>query len=173
MNPSLMAQLDDFTRGLVPLGITFVLVLVETLPLPMPGMGAVAPALSLIALYHWAIYRPDLMPAIGVFAVGALLDVVTGASLGVNTLVLLIVYAMALSQRRFLLDKPFSLIWAGFVLTAVFAGLLYWVILSLLNNALLNPTRLIVQLGITVAIFPAVSWLLARLQQAVVRDAQT
>ena len=62
MNPSLMSQLDEFARGLVPLGITFTLVLFETMPLPFPGSATVAPALSLIALYYWAVYRPDLMP---------------------------------------------------------------------------------------------------------------
>jgi len=168
MNPSLMSQLDEFARGLVPLGITFTLVLFETMPLPLPG--AVAPALSLIALYYWAVYRPDLMPPIAVFMVGILLDVVTGASVGVNALILLLVYGTVLSQRRFLLGKSFNVLWFGFFLTAFVAGLINWLILSVLNDVVLDPTPLIIQLLITVLIYPLFSWLLGRTQKAVIRE---
>lgn len=170
MNPSLLSQLDEFARGLVPLGLTLLLVLLETSPLPIPNFATVAPALSLSGLYYWALHRPDLMPPAAVFCVGALLDIVSGTSLGVNALVLLVAYGAVLSQRRFVLGKPFAIVWFGFLLTVVLAGLLGWIILSVLNGHVLNPQRLMAQTVVTVLVYPVVAWVVGRMHRRFVRD---
>lgn len=170
MNASVMQQLDIFARRLAPLGITFVLVVLETLRMPLPGVLAISPALSLIATYYWAVRRPDLMPPVAVFAVGVLLDIVTGAVLGVNALVLLLVYAAVVGQRRRMAERSFNVIWSGFVFACVLAGLLIWTLQSLIHGALLGPGPVIVQLLVTTVLYPAVVWLLRHVDRVVLRD---
>ena len=36
----------------------------RSLPLHIPGYAALTPAFTLMAVYHWTIYRPDLLPAL-------------------------------------------------------------------------------------------------------------
>lgn len=167
MNPTVLQQLDAFARRLLPLGITLALVLLETMPLL--GSIAVTPALSLLSLYYWAVYRPDLMPPVAVFCVGLLIDTVSGVVLGVNALVLLLVYGAVLSQRRWLFGKSLNAVWLGFLFAALGYGVLSWGMQSVLHKALLDASLVAVQLSITAAIFPGVSWLLRRAQRQVGR----
>jgi len=142
-------------------------VLFETMPIL--GSLAVTPALALLSLYYWAVHRPDLMPPVAVFAVGLLIDTVSGVVLGVNALVLLLVYGALLSQRRWLFGKSLNVVWLGFLFTALGYGLLSWAVQAALHKALLDPSLVAVQLSITVAIFPGVNWLLRRAQRQVGR----
>jgi len=169
MSASVPQQLDGFARRLIPFGMTFVLILLETMPLPFPAAVSTAPSLVLIALFFWTVYRPELVPAIIVFAAGLLLDVVSGAPLGINALVLLLVCGGVRSQRRFLADKPFVVVWLGFVVTAIYAGALYWLAYAIIQGTLPYANRLIAQLVVTVAIYPLFAWLLGRSQRAVIR----
>ena len=38
----------------------------------IPGYAEIAPVLALMAVYHWAIYRPNLMPLWSIFVLGVL-----------------------------------------------------------------------------------------------------
>jgi len=171
MSASVAQQLDGFARRLIPFGVTFVLVLLEAVPLslPFPTAVAVAPSFVLIALFFWTVYRPELVPAVVVFAAGLLLDVVSGAPLGINTLVLLLVCGGVRSQRRFLVDKPFAVVWLGFLIAAIYAGVLYWVLYAIIHGTLPYADRLIAQLSVTVLIYPLFAWLLGRSQRAMNR----
>ena len=93
----------------------FVLSLV---PLPIAGYRMVAPAVVLISVYHWTVYRPDLLPPIVVFSIGIAQDLLTGGPFGTGPLTLLLVHLVVSSQRRFLLGKAFPIVWWGFGLIA-------------------------------------------------------
>ena len=60
-------RIDFIMRSLTPFVLTLVLVVLGQVPLHIPGFAEVAPILPLMAVYHWAIYRPDLLPASAVF----------------------------------------------------------------------------------------------------------
>ena len=72
----------------------------------------------LMAVYHWAIFRPRLLPAYAVFLAGLLQDILSGAPLGVNALVFLVAYGVVLSQKKFFTGKSFLILWLGFALVA-------------------------------------------------------
>ncbi|MBT4710871.1 MAG: rod shape-determining protein MreD, partial [Alphaproteobacteria bacterium] len=110
------ARLLRILRLLLPGLVTFVAVLLTVLPLGIPFAAVVTPFLSLMAVYYWSIYRPDLLPPAAVFVLGVLQDILTGGPVGLLALVLLLVQALAVSQRRILLGQAFSVEWAGLLL---------------------------------------------------------
>ncbi len=61
MRTGFLSRLDHFARGLLPLICTLSVVLLSALPLRLPMAAMVAPSLTLIAVYYWTIYRPDLL----------------------------------------------------------------------------------------------------------------
>ena len=63
----------------------------------IPGYAEIAPVLALMAVYHWAIYRPNLMPLWSIFVLGVLQDLLSGVPLGLYILVFLTVYGVVLS----------------------------------------------------------------------------
>jgi rod shape-determining protein MreD len=89
MNAVVWQRLDLWARNSTPFGIAVLLVILNVVPTSIPDYATISPTLALIAVYHWAIYRPNLLPLTAVFALGLLQDILSGAPLGVYALVFL------------------------------------------------------------------------------------
>ena len=150
---------------LMPISTTALCAIASMIPAHLPAFTAVTPAFTLMAIFHWTLYRPDLLPFSAVFAVGLLLDMLTGAPLGISSLVLLLAHALVLSQREYLLARRFTVIWVGFLAVAAAAAALQWVIVSLFYGMLLDIRAFLFQGVLTVATYPVVSYLLVRVQR--------
>lgn len=157
---------DGALARLLPAATTLVAMTITILPLPIPGYGALAPALSLMAVYHWTIYRPALLPAPAVFAIGLLQDLLSGALPGVSALVLLGSRAIVLRHRGYFIDRSFPFVWAGFLLLAVAAMLAVWVLHCGIDGVVFDGRVAIFRAALSVLLFPAASFLLGRAQQA-------
>ncbi len=162
-------RMDVLARQLTPSMFTLALVFINVVPLHMPDFSRVAPLLPLMAVYHWAIFRPRLLPAYAVFLIGLFQDILTGVPIGLNALVFLVVYGAVLTQKRFFLGKSFFILWLGFSVIAAGAAAVSWVGVSLLNVSLIEPRTVIFQYLMTIGFFPAVAWLFLRWQRAFLR----
>ena len=171
MRPTFWQRLDQLARKLTPFGLTLLLVIVSQIPWHLPGLARVAPLLPLMAVYHWAIHRPELLPAHAVFVIGLLVDLLAGGLVGVNTLVLLSVYGIIYSQRRFFIGKTFQITWLGFALVAAAAAVQTWLLVSAFNLTLMRPDALIFQYLLTALLYPLPAWLFLRWQQVFLRVA--
>ena len=96
---------------------------------------------------------------------------IAGTPLGLTSLVLITVQAVAVSQRRFFHGKTFLVEWWGFMLVAPVAALASWVLASLYFGTLVAPRPLGFQLLLTITLYPVLAWLFARAQQHVLRPA--
>ena len=119
---------------LVPLTTTFAVTLFAVLPLPIPYYNFAAPSLTLIAIYYWTVFRPDLMPMLVLFGIGIVNDALSGAPLGVSSLVFLVLQVAVHGQRRYLVGQPFWMLWSGFALIVPLAALFQWIVLSVLRG---------------------------------------
>jgi rod shape-determining protein MreD len=169
MDFTIWQRLDTIARRILPVALTLFLAMAAAVPLRVPAFSAVVPAVTLISVYYWTIFRPDLMPAPAIFATGLFQDIVSGVPLGVNALVLLLVFAVVLGQRRFFLGKSFLVMWWGFglIVTGALAG--EWMILSSLERTILDPVPAAFQGAVTLALFPFLTRLFIRSQQALLR----
>ena len=156
---------------LMPTATTAICVVVSVVPAHLPAFTAVTPAFALMAVYHWTLYRPDLLPFVAVFAAGLLLDMLTGAPLGISSLVLLLAYALVLSPRQLLLGRRFTVVWLGFLALAAAAAVLQWAVVSLFYGMLLDVRAFLFQGVLTVATYPVVSYLLGRAQRTLLMRA--
>ena len=52
---------------LLPVATTVLAMLLSIQAIPIPGYAPVTPAFTLMAAYHWTIYRPDLLPSLALF----------------------------------------------------------------------------------------------------------
>ncbi len=97
-NLSPFAVADSVARHLIPLLLAIGFVVLGTLPYQIPLLGPVFPAMTLVVVYFWSIYRPELLPAAAVFLVGFFQDVLSGAPLGLSSFVLLLVHWVSLES---------------------------------------------------------------------------
>ncbi len=158
-------RLDFVARSLTPLMVSLCLVIVSVIPLRLPQASFIVPTLALMAVYYWSLHRADLLPAFAIFIVGMLQDILGGGPLGVNTIIFLAVYGICASQRRFFYGKSFLVVWWGFMVVAAGALILEWALNSAFSGSIVGPRPALFKYLITVAIYPLVAWLFARMQR--------
>jgi rod shape-determining protein MreD len=90
---------------------------------------------------------------------------------GISSLVLLLAYGLVLSQRDHLLMRGFTVVWLGFLVIAAAAAVLQWIVVSLFYGMLLDIKAFLFQGVLTVAVYPVVSYLLARVQRTLLMRA--
>ena len=171
MRSSLWYRFELAVRGLTPFVVTLSLAVLTIIPLRIPDFAPVTPALTVIAVYYWSIYRPDLLPMAAVFGVGLFQDALAGTPLGLTSLVLILVQYVVIAQRRFFHSKTFLVEWWGFMLVAPVAAFASWLLASLYFAALVAPRPLGFQLLLSVALYPCLVWLLTRIQHLLLRSA--
>jgi rod shape-determining protein MreD len=159
MNPTL-ARSVVFLRAVVPVGTLVLAVALTAVPYGIPFLGPVTPFFALIAIFYWSIHRPEQIPAVAIFMVGVLQDLITGGPPGSIALLLLLVHALAVSQQRILLGQSYLVEWAGFALVALGAAAVGWLLACVYNTALILPWHFLVQALLTVALYPAATTVL-------------
>jgi rod shape-determining protein MreD len=157
---------------LLPIATTTLAAVLSILPVPIPGYRGITPAFVLMAVFHWTVYRPDLLPAIALFLIGTGEDLLSGAPLGTTALVLLLARFLVLGSRRFFANRLFPFVWTGFVVLSGAAMVFLWALNSLLDWALLEYRSAVFRLALTVALFPVASFLLGRTQRALLPAAR-
>jgi rod shape-determining protein MreD len=163
MTPTFVQDAGRSVLAILPLLATAVLVLFGAVPIRLPDFEAVAPVLSLAAVYFFAIYRPSLLPAPAVFGIGLFQDALLGLPFGLSALVLLGVYGVVVGQRAAFRGRPFLIALAGFAVVIPIAMAATWAIVSLLAGTLVPPTAVVFQALMTIAVYPLVNVLLAAL----------
>jgi rod shape-determining protein MreD len=166
---TLWQRLDLVARQITPFLLTLAVVMLALVPLRIPDFAPVVPWLALIAVYYWSVHRPDLMPAVAVFAVGVFHDLAAGTALGVGVLILLLVHALVAQQRRFFISRSFLVVWIGFGIVAFGALFLLWLINAVLAGALIDPQPAVFRFLTTFAAYPPLAYLFAQVQRALQR----
>ncbi|MFN7176937.1 MAG: rod shape-determining protein MreD, partial [Thermaurantiacus sp.] len=141
-------------RSRVSLPALTVLAAAFLITLPIPLGWNVMPHLPMLLVLLWASVQPRLMPAWLAFLLGIAVDALTGAPVGLNgMLFLLLVVAIRIGEGR-PEGQGFALGWAGASLLVVAAFLLSWQIqLLLLRPVPIAPHA--VQALLTCFAFPA------------------
>jgi rod shape-determining protein MreD len=150
----------------LPVATTMLAALIGILPVRLPGYAALVPAFVLMAAYHWTIYRPDLLPPLGLFAIGLAQDLLTGATIGVGALVLLLARAAVLRYRRHFINRTFPFVWGGFTLLAGAAMFGLWLLHCVLQLNFFDLRTTVFRAVLTIAMFPVASLALGRTQRA-------
>lgn len=169
MKPTFGQRLDIYTRNSLPVMVTLLLVLINVIPLHIPGLSRIVPILPLMAVYQWTVYRPKLMPPLAVFFIGLMYDILSGAPIGVNAVVFLAVYGVVLYQQRFFVGKSFLVVWFGFGVVALVASVLSWLLVSILSASIVEPRAAIFQYLLNFGFFPLLAWIFLRWQNALIK----
>jgi rod shape-determining protein MreD len=168
MTPTLSERMDDWGRRIAPIASVLVLLFVGLVPFGVPGLPLIAPAGTQIAVFYWAVYRPDLMPPLAAFVLGFAQDALAGTPIGVASLAFLVLQGVAFNQRKAFIGKPFLLVWLGLALAASAAAFVSWALSSIILGGFIPPERPFFQALATIALFPCFAWVLVRVHRGVV-----
>ena len=76
----LVQRMDSWARHLMPTVSVVGLTILGAVPFGVPGLAEMTPLYTLMGVFYWAVYRPDLMPPVIVFVAGILGLIVTFGS---------------------------------------------------------------------------------------------
>ena len=169
MKLTVWQRLDLFSRQLTPFLLTVLLIFISSVPYEIPNLGRVMPLLSLIAIFHWGVYRAELFPNYAVFFIGFFQDVLSGVPIGIHTLIYILAYNLILTQQRFFAGKSFYIIWLGFAVVSAVVMFLLWGFISILNGVVIDFAPVISQYGIGVGMYPIISYAFSRWQQVILQ----
>ncbi len=169
MKQGLWHRLDIIARSLSPLAITLLLIMLGMIPLQIPNIAPVIPALALIAVYYWAVHRPELMTVWAIFLIGLFHDLLSGGHIGVGILALLLVHIIVDTQRRIFARSSFQALWVLFAPVAAAAMYLMWLLNCLMQGEFLEVGPVLFQYLTTVAAYPCLAWLFAQAQKVLLR----
>ena len=134
------------------LAVLLVLFLLSVVPFRIAHLGEVRPVFMLMAVYYWTILRPS--PPLLIFVLGLALDLLSAYPFGMNALVLVAVQALTAGQRKFLLGQSFLVIWAGFAMVALGAGVVQWALFSLFDLAFVSAKPMLISVVLSAFLFP-------------------
>jgi rod shape-determining protein MreD len=160
MTPAPWRRVEQNARRLLPVLSCLALCILAILPIGLPHWGALAPPLMLIAVYYWSLARPDLLPPTAAFAVGLFQDLMTGAPTGSGALIMVVTQWVLRGQQRFLANRPFLLMWAGFAPVAAIAALVEWLIYASFTFHAAPIGGELARTGLGFFLFPVVAWVM-------------
>lgn len=165
MELSPLQRLDQTARRWVPFGVTVFLMLFGLTPTFLPAFSPVMPMLSLVAIYFWAVYRPEGLGYGEAFGVGLIEDLLIGTPLGSTALMLMLCQWLVFYQQKFFNGRPFHVVWAAFVLVAFGAAALRWLLVGLFSSSgFVGFSQAAAAAVLTIAVYPLIGWLLAKAQ---------
>lgn len=158
--------LTQFRNSTPCLSILFLLFLTN-LPYGISETVFLIPPLSLIGIFYWGIYRPDLLPRGIVFIFGILHDVLSGGIIGIWALIYLIVHSIMKSQRKFFLGKKFIIEWYSFGIVVFFVYFFIWMLGIIFYDGVDRSGILFFQSIVAIFIYPLLAWLMGKIRNLV------
>ena len=155
---------EELLRGALPFLSVLLLVCIDLAPLPSPAPTNLSPLLCLCGIFYWSVNRPDLLGNTLILILTIVLDATAGLPLGLTAAALFATRLLMLAPPRFFAGRSFLVLWACFSLAITVLMSLRWLLASLYFQHLFAFRPVAFELLLTIAAYPLVSLVLARLQ---------
>jgi rod shape-determining protein MreD len=161
-------SLSSLFAAIVPVLCGLLGVVLSSLPVSLAGGAIPPPLLGFMAVYFWALVRPDLMPPAGVFIVGLAQDLFSGAPPGFWTAAFIATYALLDRQREAMASLAGFGAILGFALAMLFASAAVYLIAWFYFRHLPPLAPLALQVGVSVLCYVPVLPILNGIQHRIV-----
>jgi len=141
-------------RRLLVFAAAALAVFIAAAPWPFAWASLAPPAVTLAIVFDFSLRRPDAFPPISAFALGVLLDVLSGPVFGLGALTAVAVHFAAAGQRRFLSPRGIAHAWLGLALAAIAIAAVSWIIASAYRSAVQPFGPSLAQAALTAAAYP-------------------
>lgn len=115
----------------IPIMVSFMFVIISVIPSKIDGFDEIKPTLSIITVFFWTIYRPDIFGIFSAFLVGFFEDAIGAGGLGINALTFVIFHQIIDVQRRFFMGSSFPVLWSKFAFVTAIAFALKYILFAL------------------------------------------
>ena len=145
----------------IPLFILFFLVFSET-EFDFEKFSFLSFNLTYILIFFWVLKNPQILGYGFIFLAGIINDVVIGLPVGVSSITYLILSGFAAYIRNLTVQPTLFSDWSTFLPSVVVTNAVYFVILNIFFGIEIDYIKLLINSGITIAIYP-LFWILFNL----------
>jgi rod shape-determining protein MreD len=146
-----------FTKvvNLIPKAFVLVTILLMCVQSYVYGLDNYFPAIDLMVIYYWCVYRPSLLGNGYVFAVGFLKDILINAAFGINAFTNLTI-RLLIMRKGGNFQPTFYFLWFGFAIILMVAITIKWLLFSFVAQEWLNVGMALKHFFVSVLIYPFV-----------------
>ncbi len=162
--------MSGIAKALTPTLIGLAGVLALSLPIRLFEGTIPTPLIPLIVIFFWSLYGPDYVPSVSTFLIGLLQDFMLGGPLGVWTTAYLVTQYMIINQRSYFQGREQHVVWLGFLIAALTAGLMVWGAMSMFSGQWLSIWPMLGQVLVTFAFYPVLAVGFSSLHERVIMD---
>jgi len=157
---SISERFEDVARYAAVYAVMLVFFIADVIAIPNPFDWVMSIPFLVIAIYYWALYRPTIMPAILVFALGFMVDILSGAPFALNAMIFVLLQWAVSDHRVFIAAQGFVMVWLIF--GVVYSGLiiLQWFVNGLINLSWMSVTQIFPQIAVALIMFPLIMMIL-------------
>ena len=138
----------------IPTLTALISLFLNIVPYKINNASILMPDFFYIVIYYWTVYRPQLLPCLIILLLGLLKDIIEYNTLGISSLSALFFQLVIISQRKFLFNRTFIVVWLGFAFCLA-------IILALQNY---SWTILISRWLISIFAYVPLHWALSRIK---------
>jgi len=161
---------DLAIRQTLPFLTAFVAALLMATQTHVPRLNPMMPMLTLGVVFFWAVHRPLLFGMGSAFLIGLMQDLITGVPIGLGALILLLTRAGVAPQARLFLGKPLVFHWWGFILLALAAALLSWILAAVILGMIAPIGQVLMSAFLGVVVFPLTYGICTLLEKLLVEE---
>jgi len=161
-------SLSSLFAAIVPVLCGLLGVVLSSMPVSLTGGAIPPPLLAFMAVYFWALVRPDLMPPAGAFVIGLAQDLFSGAPPGFWTTAFIATYALLDRQREALASLAGLGAILGFALAMLIVSAAAYLIAWFYFRHLPPLAPLALQMGVSVLCYIPVLPILNGIQHRIV-----
>lgn len=157
MREELKENIKQVIQKWVPFLLSVLFILVNYVPSYVNVSLVIRPAIGMICVFYWVLHRPDLFNMLMVFFLGCISDFISSAPLGADVIAYLIIYVLVSNLFSFFNNKPFVLVWYGFMFIFIIAEFAKWFLVSVYYAEFLPFGGLFFTILFTIACYPVIS----------------
>jgi rod shape-determining protein MreD len=151
--------------ALISAAITFVL----ATPVKIFGLSLPEPIIPMVLAFAWPLIRPSIVAPVVLMALGLFLNFILGGPLGLWSLSLLVIYAVILGARSFLMGQDTAVLFVWYAGCCGLAFLLAYLAMSIIAGTAPSLLALIGQVVPTLLLFPFADRMIERFDDGDVR----
>jgi rod shape-determining protein MreD len=147
-----------------------ILLLLSILPMGAFRFGDISvvfPAIEIIIIFFFSVYKPDILPLWLLFVYGIILDLIYGLPVGISIIPLITLSYLVRNQRQIFFRKDFTIVFLGFAIACLlYLGVKYF-IFSWYFSYFINFSLVIIQGIATIFLYPITHYFLQRIEKII------
>jgi len=156
---------EEFFYSITTRLIILVFSMLELVHFTIKDLGLIVPNIIVMSIFFWGIYRDDKVFSVKyLLFVSILNEILKGELIGLETIPNLVFFYFISNKRRFFINKPFFVIWVGFMIFSASLFLVKIVLLSLIHKHFFFEEYLLMQLILSIVLYTLMHWIYSHLR---------